>query len=134
AGRPIPQSYSVYRPILDARNVAHLEGSHAPDNVFFAVDSIDYRLPSLDDSGSWLELLSKYKIVGYREPYVQLERLDRAFPSPIAAASATPIIKAKIKDSIPVSIPGPVWAIIDLQPTFLGRVVSAIDKLPQLKI
>jgi len=59
--RPIFQGYSAYTPKLCLANRAHLLSPSAPDNVFFRVETIDQRLPSLDDGASWPVLLSRYR-------------------------------------------------------------------------
>src|SRR5262249_8899468 len=57
AGRPVFQSYSAYTGALAELNASHLRGADAPDTIFFGVQPIDGRFPSLDDSLSWPELL-----------------------------------------------------------------------------
>ena len=85
SGRPIFQSYSVYEPILDARNVAHLSGPDAPDDVFLTFFPIDGRLAALDDSGSLLSRIedksAKRRMPpGKRTPWTEAEtQVLRAF-------------------------------------------------------
>ncbi|HEX4572561.1 MAG TPA: hypothetical protein VH184_19155 [Dongiaceae bacterium] len=133
SGRPVFQSYSVYEPSLDARNVAHLRGPDAPDTVFFTFYPIDDRLPAQDDSGSLLQLLAAYDIVGYRPPYVQLAKRAPQAPVPLDEA-ATRIVSARLGSDIALGDRGPVWARVRLKPTLLGQLVAAAYKLPPLHI
>jgi hypothetical protein len=133
SGRPVFQSYSVYEPSLDARNVAHLRGPDAPDTVFFTFSPIDDRLPALDDSGSLLQLLTAYDIVGYQAPYVQLAKRAPQAPFPLDRA-ATRIVSVRLGSDIAAGDGGAVWARVSLRPTLRGRLVAAAYKLPPLHI
>jgi hypothetical protein len=133
SGRPVFQSYSVYEPSLDARNVAHLRGPDAPDTVFFTFYPIDDRLPAQDDPASLLQLLAAYDIVGYRPPYVQLAKRAPQATVPLDEA-ATRIVSARLGSDIALGDRGPVWARVRLKPTLLGQLVAAAYKLPPLHI
>jgi hypothetical protein len=133
SGRPIFQSYSAYEPVLDARNVAHLDGPDAPDNVFFTFSPIDEHLPALEDSGSVLRLLSAYDVVAYNPPYVQMRRGSVPAIPPLDEAK-TRVIGARMGTDIAVGGTTPLWASLNLRPTHLGRLVSAAYKLPPLYI
>jgi len=60
APRPIFQSYSAYTPDLIEKNSAHLLSKNSPENIIYKLDSIDGRLPSMDDGASLPLLLTKY--------------------------------------------------------------------------
>lgn len=60
--RPAFQSYQSVTPYLAKANYDHLiDSSSAPDNIFFKLETIDSRYPSLDDGMSWKALLGLYK-------------------------------------------------------------------------
>jgi hypothetical protein len=61
--RPVIQSYQADTPELIKRNCQHLLGSTKPDNLFFKVETIDDRLPALDDGASWPIILANYQPV-----------------------------------------------------------------------
>lgn len=134
SGRPILQSYSAYDMRLDAMNVAHLEGPRAPDVVFFALAPIDDKLPSLDDAGSLPQLLARYEIIAYQPPYIQMKRRAATLAAPVASSRLVMHTTARLNQPIPVSVQGPLWAVVDVRPTFLGRVVSALYKAPPVEI
>lgn len=58
--RPILQSYSSYTPRLAKQDASFLDTGLSPDNIFFNLESIDKRLPSLDYGPSLLQLLAGY--------------------------------------------------------------------------
>lgn len=60
--RPALQSYSAYTPALARMDAEHLTGAEAPDGVLLALDTIDSRLPALEDGASWPILLSRYSV------------------------------------------------------------------------
>jgi hypothetical protein len=132
-GRPVIQSYSAYTPGLEEANAAHLLGSHAPENIFFAVDRTDGRLPSLEDGASWPLLLSRYRIVGRYHDYIHMVRA--AAPAPLPLGQPLARIPVPINEWVDVPLAdGPVWAKIDMRPTLLGRLVLTAFKLPRVSI
>jgi hypothetical protein len=133
AGRPIFQSYSVYDPVLDAKNVAHLLSPRAPQTVFFTFAPLDRRLPSFDDSGSLLALLSYYKVVGYNSPYVRLERTGKPATAALDEAQAF-AEQAHLGETIALKSDKPTWITLNVHPTLIGKLVRMAFKLPQLQI
>ncbi|CAB3787975.1 hypothetical protein [Paraburkholderia caffeinilytica] len=131
-GRPILQSYSVYRPQLDQANADHLTGKSAPQNVLFSVGAIDDRLRALEDALSWGALLTNYSIVGQQGKFIQMKKT-----LPPRATSTTPLVDTDAKTNEPVVIPahdGIVIARIHMRPTLLGQAVLMAYKLPQVYI
>ncbi|MBI2785667.1 MAG: hypothetical protein HYX60_04905 [Legionella longbeachae] len=72
--RPIFQSYSVFSPMLAQENMKHLKGKHAPDNIIFKIESIDERLPSLEDGASWPLLLANYQQTHLNNSFLILQK------------------------------------------------------------
>lgn len=60
--RPIFQSYSVFNASFAQLNRQHLLSSKRPEYLFFKIQPVDQRLPSLEDGSSWPVLLSHYQI------------------------------------------------------------------------
>ncbi|GJH02913.1 hypothetical protein [Paraburkholderia terrae] len=133
AGRPVFQSYSVYDPVLDAKNVAHLHSNKAPRTIFFTFAPIDHRLPTFDDSGSLLTLLTEYKVVGYSAPYVQLEK-SPAPATPALDTTQTAIVQGSFGDTIALGRSAMTWLEVDVSPTLIGKLLRTAFKLPQLQI
>jgi len=59
APRPVLQSYSSYSPVLREMDIKYMEGSNRPDNIFFKLETIDSRFPTLD-AGLYLSSLMNY--------------------------------------------------------------------------
>jgi hypothetical protein len=132
--RPVFQSYSAYDARLDALNSGHLEGPNAPQHVFFRVQPIDGRLPALEDAGSWPVLLSRYDIVGYDGLQIHMQHIDTGRSNSVFGPQ---VARLAARIGTPVQIPneeGPLWAEIDLTPTFLGRVGLFILKIPPVEL
>jgi len=132
--RPVLQSYAAWSPFLAALDAQHLAGAGAPRNVLMAVRQIDNRLPSLGDGPSWPILLAHYQAIALQNDLAVMRRLDPdTAPAPVLAPGAQEA--GQLGREVPLS-PGdaPLWAEIDVKPTFLGRVAAALLKPPPLGI
>lgn len=130
--RPVFQSYSAYTPDLLSLNRDYLIKS-PPDTVYFDIDPIDGRYPSLEDSLSWPLLLSRYEPIALVGNTAILQK--RKLPRPMMIAG--PIVDGQRALGTEVNLPaqeGPLWAEIDLEPTLLGSLASAAYKNPLLFI
>ena len=135
APRPVFQSYSAYTPALLEKNAAHLAGDSAPQNILFTVQPIDGRLPSLDDGLSWPSLLTSYEPAALIGDMAVLHR--RLEPTVSQILRDPPIASGAYEIGDDISFPATsraLWAKVDVKPTLLGKIVSAIYKLPQLEI
>jgi hypothetical protein len=132
APRPIIQSYAAYTPDLLDLNKRHLLTA-APSRIYFNIEAIDNRYPSLEDGASWPTLLSNYAVTGFAGDYTILQRRD----SPNSLKIGEPILARRQMMGANIAIPvldQPVWAEIDIRPTLLGRLISALYKAPELFI
>lgn len=86
--RPVFQSYSAYTPFLAEANRAHLLGARAPGHIFFTVETIDERYPTLDDGPSWPALLTHYAPRGMYGKTLLLQR-QVAATQPAGTAATT---------------------------------------------
>jgi hypothetical protein len=128
--RPVIQSFAAYTPYLAELNRAHLQGDDAPDRIYFSVSPLDERYPSLDDGASWPELISRYRASQFVGQYAVMERR----PRPIAV-DVEPLLGERASLGEQVLLPKtntPIWATIDVTPTSVGTVLSALYKLPSL--
>jgi hypothetical protein len=130
--RPVIQSYSAYAPELAELNAAHLRRAHAPDNILFDIDSMNNNFPSLEDGLSWLELLVRYDVKDVTDQFVILKRA-----SPPREYHLTPLVEGSVRLGEPVTIVtngGPLWAALEIDPTFWGTVAATFYKPPALKL
>jgi hypothetical protein len=132
--RPVFQSYSAYTPGLIRSNEQHLRGSGAPDHIVFQLETIDGRLPALDDGLSWPAMLDNYRVAEVSGNWVHLARNQ----GPIRTESRFTLLGATTAQLgqevvLPPGI-GPVFVQIELAPSFYGRLVDMAYKLPMLEL
>lgn len=131
--RPVMQSYSAYTPALAEANRAHLLGARAPQNIFFAVDPIDERLPALEDGPSWPVLLAAYRPVSVHEGLLRLQRLEA--PRADSPLPVTDTLSGRLGQ--PLAVPASeqlLFVRADLRLTLLGRALGLLFKTPMLLV
>jgi hypothetical protein len=126
------QSYSAYGEQLERLNAEHLLGATAPDNILFALNPIDGRLPSLDDALSWPILLGRYALNGTQGEFAILRKRANAASAEIHPLRRTTGI---LGANVPVP-PGeaPLWARVHLTPSIAGQIASALFATPEVQI
>lgn len=131
--RPIFQSYSAYTPELAAINKQHLLSNHAPDNIIFKVETIDERMPTIDDGASWPVLLTNYHPTIMQSDFLFLKKNDNN-------RNVDNLLKLRDEKHIfgeNVAVPElkqPLFVQLDIEPTFLGRLATIFYKPSQLTI
>ncbi len=131
--RPVFQSYSAYTPELAELNRKHLLGSRAPDNIVFRIESIDGRIPSIDDGASWPILLLDYALVQKDENFLLLQK--KGFAG--VAEDELKLTSGKHVFGENVALPRssrPIFARIEIEPTVIGRMATILFKPSQLQI
>ncbi|HSQ01215.1 MAG TPA: hypothetical protein VL049_28680 [Candidatus Dormibacteraeota bacterium] len=127
--RPVFQGYMAYTPRLARENAAFLASDAGPRWLLFDPETIDGRLPAIDDAASWPVLLSRYQPAGEVGRYALLER--RATPRPWRLV---PLGGADALTDKPIAVPppagGPIWARIDVDQTFAERVTTQLFAAP----
>jgi hypothetical protein len=136
APRPVVQSYSAYTPALAEMNAAHLRTARAARNILFAPQPIDGRFPSLEDGRSWPELLTRYDCKGPTDDNWQFLLLTRAAVP--RTYRLVPLATITTRFGEPVKLPaladGPIWAEIEFQKTFAGKILSTVYKPPVMTL
>jgi hypothetical protein len=134
--RPVIQSYTVYTPRLSHLNYAFYLSPRAPEYALLKIQTIDNRLPSLDDSLLLNLFVHYYRYVlserGYQLWQRRAELPDPATLAPRRLRTATVGVNApyRLED-----LAGrPVWATIDLSLSLLGRLRSFLYKPPFVKL
>lgn len=131
--RPVTQSYSTYTPELAELNAAYLRSGESAPNVLFEIAPTDGRLPALEDGRAWPELLARYDYAASDGTRLLLKR------APVPRVFETmPVGDATLAFGDTVSVPAPdgglLWARVDVEQTALGKLVSALWKLPQIEL
>jgi hypothetical protein len=130
--RPIIQSYSAYTARLAEINFEFINGTDGPDNILFNVQTIDGRLPSMDDGISWLALLNKYEPKQFYGEYLHLVRSEVADELALKPLSVQSISLGEAIELNPKT--SPVFLKANIQSSFIGKLLSLLFKPPQLNI
>ena len=131
--RPVIQSYSAYTPELALRDEAHLRGNAAPDWLLFKLQSIDGRLPSLDDGASWPAFFDQYRLTAFDGRMAVLSKRESIVPASTYVRVMETVCKTGDTIAIPAS-DGLLFAQIDLRPTLAGKLLIALYRPPQLRM
>jgi hypothetical protein len=130
--RPVFQSYAAYELSLVELNRDHLLGANAPDNILFAPEPIDGRLPTLEDGLSWPVFMSHYRLVHAVGKYAQLRR--RAVPTADIMGEPQQAERHVLGEvfSLPRQNASILFAKVEIEPTLFGRALEILFKPTQL--
>ncbi len=132
--RPAFQGYFATTSGLMARNAAWFTGTHAPEFVLQKLQTIDDRLPALDDSLATLAVYQNYRLLGeFRRFLLWQRRTDAPPASPPQLIAET---EASWGESVvvPDDADGPIWCEVALAPNLLGRLKTTLYKPESLRI
>lgn len=128
--RPLFQSYSVYTPKLIENNIKFLKSEKAADNILFQIKEIDERLPSTMEGASWLEIMSRYDVLGNKGEFLHLKKSSEP-----ESYSLTNQKDVSVKFQEEVEIPyNNVFVKINIKHTFFGKIANTLFKSPLLFI
>ena len=134
--RPVIQSYKVYTPRLSRLNSAFYLSPRAPEFALLKIETIDNRLPALDDSELLNVFVHYYQYVLSEKGY-QLWRRRTEVPDPATLAPRR-LRTATVAVNAPYALEDlagrPVWATIDLPSSFLGAVRGFLYKPPFVRL
>ncbi|MHB1271858.1 MAG: hypothetical protein ACYCZD_03665 [Rhodanobacter sp.] len=131
--RPVFQSYSAYSGALQALNAAHFSGASAPEFVMLDWQTIDNRIPTLDDALTMRRILNNYRFVLSEGPYLLLRHDQDTSNTPSQASLHREARRGQV--SVPLAIPAPppghaVWLKLSLKKTLLGKLYSMVFRVP----
>jgi hypothetical protein len=123
--RPVIQAYGAFTKSLCEKNAAFLEGQNAPQTIYFALDPIDDRYPTMEDSLAWRSLLTHYTPSSVADGYLVLQHRERP-----ADYELRPVLDRSMRTDEVLDIPsvpgGLVWAELQVQRTFTGRLLDLL--------
>jgi hypothetical protein len=131
--RPIMLSYNAMTPTLAKLNEQHLRDADFPDWVLFDLMTLGGHLPSLDDGMSWPALLDNYTFVSYDGRFVVMRKKTHLH----AVSNYQEVLQGTFETGKAVDLPemdSLMFAEIDLKPTLLGKLLTAVFRPPQLHI
>lgn len=123
--RPVFESYNAWTAPLARLNRDFLTGSSAPDQLLFAVRSIDQRFPAMEDGLSWPEIITRYDVLGEKQGYLVLRRRETP-----AAYKLTQLAEVRIEPEMAIKLPyaDAVWVQLDLPLTVKGKLMQQLYK------
>lgn len=127
--RPAFQSYQAVNSYTIQANYDHLiSKDKSPDNIFFRVETLDWRIPALDDGLSWKALLGLYKPVGWTDKKDYLI-LKRDSSGKVLSVNDTKSIEGKIGHEIVNPYEnGLVFLKLHIRKSLAGALVSVVYK------
>jgi hypothetical protein len=133
--RPIFQSYSVYTPVLMARNLRFYQSNRAPDYVLWKTISIDWRFPTTDDATLLPELLRGYEPVLEEKEYLLLKKKASLPPRRLERQLLLAQSLALGEEAaIPAFTGQAIWFQADLPLSKIGRLRAFLYKPPIINL
>ena len=134
--RPVIQSYSTFNPPLDQLNYDLYASDRAPQYVLSKIQTIDSRLPTMDDARVLLMLAYRYEYLRTEKGYGLWVRQPGPFDPAKFAPTRLRTATLAINQPFPIeSTTGrALWIKVDLQPSFLGKLRSFFYKPPQVTL
>jgi hypothetical protein len=130
--RPVFQSYVAYTPQLARLNDDFYRSSRAPDYILLKLQTIDNRFPTLDDSLLLRSFIHRYDYV-HTERGFQLWK-HRSQPPREGSELAGSLRSEMLRLNQPLELGEltnkRLWATLQLKPSWLGRLRSAVYKPP----
>jgi hypothetical protein len=131
--RPVFQGYVAYTSELAAVNENHLLSPAAPDNILFRLETIDKRLPSLDDGLSWPTIINNYSGDSLSNGYLLLKKKTSQNKRPAQKEIFSTTCTLGEEISLPDSS-GLVFARIDIRANLKGKLMKFLYLIPPLQI
>jgi hypothetical protein len=131
--RPSLQGYPAGSENSLVRNREFFEGPDAPDHVLFGLDQLDGRYPSLTDGASWPTLFARYQETGADHGVVVLTR--RSEPRSTSEETLG-VAQLELGDfvTVPHSSDHVVWVKIGIEPSWFGRLLAVLWRMPVVEI
>lgn len=133
--RPVFQSYFSYTERLLRLNDAFYRSDKAPKYVAQRLDSIDYRLPALDDSLALLRIYQQYTFLGNESNFLlwrKNPKVDPAQDESVALGEVTAAFGQTVP--VPAHDNDAIWAEVEVRPSLLGKLRGFLYKAPILTL
>lgn len=132
--RPVFQTYLPYTAELLRLNEDFFKSPRAPRYVLQKMDTIDYRLPALEDSLATRQIYYRYKFVLEEKGMLLWERRE-----PETKLEDPKLLEERrvgFGEVVPVPNQGdtPIWAEVVIRPTLLGSIRAFLYKAPILQM
>jgi hypothetical protein len=131
--RPVFQEYVTYTHGLVERNRAFFQSDRAPKYILMAPEAIDARHPATAEGAIWPDLLARYAPRDIVAGAALLEKRERPIDLKM---QSLPTLLATMNSPVDLAaLPSKtIFAHIDVQPTFLGKLANLVLKSAALHI
>jgi hypothetical protein len=134
--RPVIQSYSTFMPLLAQLNYDFYASEQAPEFVLLKIQTIDGRLPMMDDSLAFRLLPFRYEFVRSEKGFLIWKKKPGAFD---ASKYEPRLVHAEsMAYDQPFKLTAwnrhPLWLKVDFDPSLLGALRSFLYKPPQVTL
>ena len=131
--RPVFQGYYAFTPALIRLNEAFYASDRAPRFVLQKFQTIDQRVPTLDDARVLTQVFTHYALVAEEHDWLLWERVSR--PTPLRTLPLATVDTGFGRAvPVPASDTGALWVRVDVRPNLLGRLRSFLYKPPALAL
>src|SRR6185369_10019781 len=124
--RPVKQGNATYTPYLQNLNLSFLKSAHRPDWIIAKMDSIDDKLPVMEDALLFPWIIRNYNLK-WSDNSTLLLKLK---PSSPTTPSKELISERVISFGQPIDFSGnydfPVILQVEVEPTFLGKLAGLL--------
>jgi len=131
--RPVFQGFSAYTPYLQDLNEAFFLRKDRPPYVLLNMETLDNRLPSINDARLLLLLLYRYSPIAADGDFLVMKQL----PGEAGEVVLTPVSEKTLRFGELSLLPRsdkPIFLSMDVQPTVLGRLVGMFFQPPEISI
>ena len=129
--RPVFQNYYAFTSRLAHLNEGFYASPRAPQFVIQKYETIDHRVPAMDDARVMTQVFRHYDLVAVENEWLLWEK--REAPNPITlTAPEKSVVGFDREIPVPEVSEAALWVTIDVQPSLLGRLRSFFYKPPQL--
>ncbi len=133
--RPSFVSYSTYTPWLMDLDLAFYCSPQGPEYVLFKIESIDNRLPTVQNAPLLIVLEEFYTRVLTENGFVLFRRREQ--PKPSETPAAFPLLTQgdfSLSDTLTLPTGGPVWCELELHETLVGKLLKFFYQQPALNL
>ena len=131
--RPVFQSYAAYTPTLLRRNAAHLISADGPELVLFELETIDQRLPTLDDSLALQALVRGWEVLFEERGYLVFARREIA-----RDAAPVLVVDREVPFGEPVALADRAGAChvlrLEIRPSLRGRLWTMFGRAQPIRV
>lgn len=134
--RPVFQGYSAYTPYLSHANYDYYVSSRAPEYVLFKLQSIDYRLATMDDPHVLRLLIQRYTYLFSEQGFTLWKRKPGSFEAAALEPKPLRTVTGKVGEKIDLAdLAGQnLWVEIDYRFNLLGKIRRFLFKPPLVEL